>query len=116
MEARDGLSLQADAENAGPESDHPLQRRMDTYLLRWDRHVGGCPECLSTGTDLCAEARYFALEVEKARDRLARLQTRALGPAAKGRTLRAENAPDGSQTVAADPSLLDGVQQIYRAI
>jgi hypothetical protein len=116
MQAPNGLSPETDAELAGPESDHPLQRRMDAYLLRWDRHVGGCGDCLATGTGLCAEARYLALEVEKARNRLARLQTRALRPAAKGRTLPAGIAPDGSRDTATLPGLLDRVQQVYRAI
>jgi hypothetical protein len=78
MEAPTDLTLTGPASADRPQPIHPLQQRMERYLLRWDRHLDGCDQCLAIGTELCAEGGYLQLEVEKARDALARISLRGL--------------------------------------
>jgi hypothetical protein len=52
--------------------------RLDRPLLRWDRHVGACQECLSVGTHLCMDGEDLASEVRRARLALVRAEARIL--------------------------------------
>jgi hypothetical protein len=69
-----------------PEGNKELltqQLAIDRPLLRWDRHVEGCPDCLMTGLRMCAEAQCLAEEVRIARLALERGEARARDRAAR---------------------------------
>ncbi|HLM90551.1 MAG TPA: hypothetical protein VK424_00620 [Thermoplasmata archaeon] len=50
--------------------------RVDRPLLRWDRHVSGCPECLWAGTQMCLDGEDLASQVRQARLALVRAEAR----------------------------------------
>jgi len=50
--------------------------RVDRPLLRRDRHVSGCPECLWAGTQMCLAGADLASQVRQARFALMRAEAR----------------------------------------
>lgn len=48
-----------------------LLRRWDLAVSEWDRHMVGCPGCLSEGEWFCPEGDYLTEEVRGLRNRIA---------------------------------------------